>query len=243
MSSGGGNTRKKARVAAAVKHDDINPAMKCPICYLVIFASKNCAKGHVICGACFEVLDKQQPRPPSPPICPLCRTHGAWYPNLLLDQVIEQQHPKEYARRMLLTMEWPALKAYILREIDPDFCYEQTEPTDVMNIAMHITAIKQVLKMAQVAGFADYPDFQVPENLSSMVYSFLPVTGFVQYGGGSNTSTTTMTPREHLKRLLAHACLLYNSVGYFIKKQYFLVVCRYRFDDTADPAADDDISI
>jgi len=228
--------RKKARTGATTTL--INPTMKCPICWHVIFSSKVCAKGHVICGACFEVLDKQ-PRHPSPPKCPLCRTQDIWYPNLVLDQLIQEQHPIQYAQRALLHMDWPALKEYILREIDPEFCYEQTEPTDALNVAMHITAIKQVMKMAHVEGFQTQPEFQVPENLSSMVYSFLPVTGFAQFGGGATAPTT----RDTLKQLLEHACLLYNSVGYYIKKQYFLVTCRYRFEDKDADADSDTFSV
>lgn len=236
--------RKKARRGAvnatatgttAATTTTLNPTMKCPICWHVIFSSKVCAKGHVICGECFRELDKQ-PRHPSPPKCPLCRTQDIWYPNLVLDQLIQEHHPIQYTQRALLHMDWPALKEYILRDIDLEFCYEQTEPTDALNVAMHITAIKQVMKMAHVEGFEAQPEFQVPENLSSMVYTFLPVTGFRQFGGVAAASTTHTT-RETLKQLLEHACLLYNSVGYYIKKQYFLVTCRYRFDE-ADKDAD-----
>jgi len=197
--------------------------MKCPVCYFVLFASKTCANGHVICGDCHRTLTMAV----SPPVCPLCRTQDLWYPNLTLDQLVEAQYPKEYARRMLVSMEWPALKAYILREIDPDFCYEQTEPTDAMNVAMHIRAIKQVLKMAHVPEFMDTEPFTVPTNLSSMSFTFLPITGFCQFGPPNDA---LMNPRQHLKHLLEYACLLYNSVSFYIKKQYFLVTCRYRFD-------------
>lgn len=233
--------RKKARTGVTVTATAatlINPTMQCPICWHVIFSSKVCAKGHVICGECFRELDKQ-PRHPSPPKCPLCRTQDIWYPNLVLDQLIQEQHPIQYAQRALLHMDWPALKEYILREIDAEFCYEQTEPTDALNVAMHITAIKQVMKMAHVEGFQTQPEFQVPENLSSMVYTFLPVTGFAQFGGGDTASTT----RDTLKQLLEHACLLYNSVGYYIKKQYFLVTCRYRFEDKDADAESDTFSV